>query len=136
MRVLLDSNVWLAILTADGFCRRAWRVTRRKCKFTASRDILEEVEEKLRAKFGFSPRHARLMTFFVQRQTETVQVVSQTNLCRDADDNAILAASLDGGCSYLVTGDADLLILKRVETVRIVNPRQFLELMKGLSVTS
>jgi len=131
VRVLLDSNVWLAILTTDGFCRRAWRATRRACSFTASRDILEEVEEKLRAKFGFSPRHARLMTFFVQRQTESVQVVSQTNICRDADDNAILAASFDGGCSYLVTGDADLLILRRFEKVSIVNPRQFLAVHLG-----
>jgi putative PIN family toxin of toxin-antitoxin system len=115
-------------LTTDGFCRHVWRATRRKCKFAASRDVLEEVEEKLRLKFGFSRRHARLMTFFVERQTEAVRVVSTINICRDADDNRILAAALDSGCSHLVTGDADLLSLKRFETVSIVTPRQFLEL--------
>ena len=128
MRVLLDSNVWLAILTTDGFCRRVWRATRRTCKFAASRDVFEEVEEKLRLKFGFSHRHARLMALFVQRQTEAVPVVSLINICRDADDNRILAAALDSHCSHLVTGDADLLSLKRFETVSIVTPRQFLEL--------
>jgi putative PIN family toxin of toxin-antitoxin system len=90
---------------------------------------MEEVEEKLCAKFGFSARHARLMTFFVQRQTEAAQAVSTINLCRDADDNRILAAALDSGCSHLVTGDSDLLVLKRFETVNIVTPRQFLELI-------
>jgi putative PIN family toxin of toxin-antitoxin system len=105
-----------------------WRATRRTCKFAASRDVLEEVEEKLRLKFGFSHRHARLMTFFVERQTEALRVVSIINICRDADDNRILAAAFDSGCSHLVTGDADLLSLKRFETVNIVTPRQFLEL--------
>jgi putative PIN family toxin of toxin-antitoxin system len=129
VRVLLDSNVWLGILTTDGFCRRVWRAARRTCKFSASRDILEEIEEKLRTKFGFSPRHARLMTFFVERQTEAVPVVSMINICRDADDNRILAASLDSGCSHLVTGDSDLLILQKFEHVSIVTPREFLQLI-------
>jgi putative PIN family toxin of toxin-antitoxin system len=127
VRVLLDSNVWLAILTTDGFCRRVWRATRRRHKFVASREILEEVEEKLRLKFEFSNRHARLMTFFVERQTEAVRAVSVITICRDADDNRILAAALDSGCSHLVTGDADLLSLKKLETVNIFTPRQFLE---------
>lgn len=101
MRVLLDSNVWLAILTTDGFCRHAWRAARDTCQFAASRQILDGITEKLRTKFGFSPRHARLMTFFVERQTEAVEVASSVDICRDADDNRILAASLDSGCSHL-----------------------------------
>jgi putative PIN family toxin of toxin-antitoxin system len=106
VRVLLDSNVWLAILTTDGFCRRVWRATRRVCKFVVSRDILEEIEEKRRLKFGVSYRHARLMTLFVSRQTEAAQVVTIIKICRDADDNRILAAALDSGCSHRVTGTA------------------------------
>lgn len=131
MRVLLDSNVWLAILTTDEFCRRAWRVARGRCQFSASQQILDEIAEKLRVKFGFSARHARLMTFFVERQTEAVRVVSSINLCRDADDNQILAAALDSGCSHLVTGDSDLLVLKKYEGISIVTPREFMELVSA-----
>jgi putative PIN family toxin of toxin-antitoxin system len=69
------------------------------------------------------------MTSFVERQTEFVQTVSTINLCRDVDDNCILAAALDSGCSYLVTGDLDLLVLKKIETVSIVTPRRFLEML-------
>jgi putative PIN family toxin of toxin-antitoxin system len=116
----------LAILTNDGFCRRLWRAARRYCQLVASQDILDEIAIKLRVKFGFLVRHVRLMTFFVKQQTEPVRVVSAINICRDADDNHILAAALDSDCSYLVTGDADLLILKKYETVRIVSPREFL----------
>ncbi len=129
MRVVLDSNVWLAILTADGFCRRLWRAARSQCRFIASQDILDEISEKLRAKFGFSPRHARLLTFFVERQTEFVKVTSAISVCRDADDNRILAAALDSGCSHLVTGDSDLLVLKKFGGIGIVTPREFLQLV-------
>ena len=131
MRVLLDSNVWLAILTTDGFCRRVWRASRRSHQFVASQQILDEIAEKLPAKFGFSSRHARLMTFFVERQTETARIVSSINVCRDADDNRILAAALDSGCSHLVTGDLDLLVLKKFEGIRIVTPREFMELVSA-----
>ena len=34
-------------------------------------------------RIGFTPRHARLMTLFVQRQTETVEVVSTAGICRE-----------------------------------------------------
>jgi len=132
VRAVLDSNVWLAILTTDGFCRRLWRFARNKCRFIVSDDILDEVEEKLRMKFGFSPRHARLMAYFVERQTEFVRVTSTIAVCRDADDNRILAAALDSRCSHLVTGDLDLLVLKSFEGTDIVTPREFLELVSTI----
>jgi len=43
--------------------------TRTASVICASQDILDEVAEKLRLKFGFSARHARLLTSFVRRQT-------------------------------------------------------------------
>jgi len=72
-----------------------------------------------------------LMTFFVERQTEAVEVASSIDICRDADDNRILAASLDSGCSHLVTGDSDLLVLKKFAGISIVTPREFLELVSA-----
>ena len=97
--------------------------------FCASQDILDEVEEKLRDKFGFSPRHPHVMTLFVQRQTEALRVVSIVGICRDADDNRIVAASLDSRCTLLVTGDSDILVLKKYEGISIVDPRQFMDLL-------
>lgn len=129
MRIILDSNVWLAILTTDGFCRRMWKKVRRDCAVIASQDILDEIEEKLRQKFECSPRHARLMVLFVERQTHAVNVTTAIQVCRDPDDDRILAAALDGDCSHLVTGDNDLLVLKQFNNITIVTPREFAELI-------
>ena len=133
MRILLDSNVWLAILTTDGFCRQMWRQTRGVSQVCASPDILDEIEAKLRLKFGFHPRHARLLTLFVCRQTIQVGVMdSPPKVCRDPDDDAILAAAVNSRCAYLVTGDHDLLSLNVFEGVSIVTPREFAELVAAL----
>ncbi len=47
--------------------------------------------------------------------------------CADPDDDRILAAAFDADCSLLVTGDADLLSLKKFQTIDIITPRQFNE---------
>ena len=128
MRVLLDSNVWLAILTTDGQCRRMWRQARDVSQVFASPDILGEIEEKLWLKFGFHPRHAHLLMAFVRRQAKSVTVKgSPPKVCRDPDDDYILAAAVNAGCDYLVTGDKDLLTLKTHGGIPILSPRQFVE---------
>jgi uncharacterized protein len=129
VRILLDSNVWLAILTTDGQCRRTWRAVRRQSQVHASPDILAEIEQKLAGKFGFSLRHAHLLTHFVRRQTLPVEVTgTPPQVCRDADDDRILAATIAARCEYLVTGDNALLVLKQFNRVAIVTPSEFAKL--------
>jgi len=51
---------------------------------------------------------------------------------RDPKDELILAAALGGGADYLVTGDADLLVLDgdpRLGSLRIVTARAFLDIL-------
>jgi putative PIN family toxin of toxin-antitoxin system len=133
VRVLLDSNVWLAILITDGQCRRMWRQVRDVSQVFASPDILDEIEEKLRLKFGFHPRHAHLLAAFVRRQTKSVTVKeSPSKVCRDRDDDLVLAAAVNAGCSYLVTGDKDLLALKNFAGMDVVTPRKFAELVSTI----
>ena len=126
MRILLDTNVWLAILTTDGQCRRVWRKIRNESTICASLEILAEIEEKLRVKFGFSPRRAHLLTAFVRRQSVSAQAEAMPpKICRDPDDDLILSAAINAGCTHLVTGDNDLLVLQTVSGVVILNPREF-----------
>lgn len=108
-----------------------WRKARRTGTFCASSDILAEIDHKLQTKFGFSLRHAHLMTLFVERQTELVEATTVVRACRDPDDDRILAAALDGACSHLVTGDSDLLDLKEYRDVRIITPRVFTMIATG-----
>jgi putative PIN family toxin of toxin-antitoxin system len=48
-----------------------------------------------------------------------------TGICRDKNDDNILACAPAAKAAYLVTGDADLLEVKKYQGVKIVTPRDF-----------
>ena len=52
------------------------------------------------------------------------------NVCRDSTDLAVIGTAVAARAEYLVTGDSDLLSLKRYRKVRIVSPRQFWEAIR------
>jgi len=47
----------------------------------------------------------------------------------DPDDDSYVAAALDGRADFIVSGDRHLVDLEEVEGIRIVTPRQFLDLL-------
>ncbi len=48
---------------------------------------------------------------------------------QDPDDDKYIAAALEGRAAFVVTGDPDLLEIKEHAGVRIVSPRQFLDIL-------
>jgi len=48
-------------------------------------------------------------------------------VCRDADDNNILQLAESIKTNYIITGDTDLLTLKKFRSSQIVSPAKFLE---------
>lgn len=48
-------------------------------------------------------------------------------VCRDPDDDNILAAALAGECVCIITGDKDLLVLDNFAGINIVSPNEFAE---------
>lgn len=56
---------------------------------------------------------------------EIVQVSSTVDVCRDEKDNFLLALAKDSKADYLVTGDTDLLIIKKFEHTEIVTYAEF-----------
>lgn len=53
-------------------------------------------------------------------------------ICRDPDDDDLLACAATGGADYLVTGDDDLLVLGQYRDVAIVDARTFLAVLANV----
>ena len=51
-------------------------------------------------------------------------------LARSFEDDLVLAAALSAGANYLVTGDTRLQRLRTYEGIRIVSPREFVEVLR------
>lgn len=134
MKVLLDTNVWLAVLTRRGVCRRFWRRLRPGHEVYSGEWILEEIEEKLPLRFGATARNAARLTRYARRNTRITQPPAPIpTVCRDPDDDEVLALAVTAGCGWVVTGDKNLLVLDGYEGIRIVTVRQFADAM-GWSV--
>ena len=50
-------------------------------------------------------------------------------VCEDPDDDKYIAAALEGRAAFIVTGDRGLLALGEHQGIRIVTPREFLDLL-------
>jgi predicted nucleic acid-binding protein len=46
-------------------------------------------------------------------------------VCRDADDDMVIASAVAGGAVCIVTGDKDLLDLKEYQGIPILKPAEF-----------
>ena len=93
--------------------------------------ILDEVREKLVEKFKHTSEMADEVVNLLRSQMEVVIPVPLANpVCRDADDDNILAAAVTANCECLVTGDKDLLVLKQFQDIDIVSPSDFQEYEK------
>ena len=58
---------------------------------------------------------------------EFVVPVSKVEICRDPDDDKFLACALDAGAYYVVSGDADLLLIENFENIEIITAKDFCE---------
>jgi putative PIN family toxin of toxin-antitoxin system len=50
-------------------------------------------------------------------------------VCRDPEDDAVLAAAVEGRAEVIVTGDDDILSLQEYQGVEIMTPRAFLTVL-------
>ena len=56
-----------------------------------------------------------------------IEVTSETDVCRDSKDNFLLNLAVDGKADYLLTGDSDLLVVKKIKKTKIITWTDFIE---------
>lgn len=131
MKVVFDPNVLIATFVAEGVCARLLRRTRKgQVSLITSPFILQEFQDTLSKKFSATRREIRDALQVVMDAVQITVQPSQavTGVCRDPDDDRILECALAAQAEFLVTGDEDLLVLKKFKGIRIITPRD-LELL-------
>lgn len=126
MRILLDTNVLIAAFIARGVCHALFEYCIQKHTLISSEFILSELREKLTDKFKYSKQDADDVVRHIQTRIEIVFPDDPVeSVCRDPDDDHILAAAVTGNCDYVITGDKDLLLLHSYNNIRIFSPAEF-----------
>jgi len=127
MRVVLDTNVLVAAFVARGVCSDVFERVIEGHELVLSIHALNELERVMRDKLGFDGTRVDRAVALLHRVGRIVEPGPlQAPICRDKDDDAVLALALSSGATCLVTGDDDLLVLKAFEGLPIITPRAFL----------
>ena len=129
MKVVFDTNVLVAAFVSEGVCSKLLiRARKRQFHLFISPFILQEFERVLVRKLKVPRDEARDAVRLVSEAAEAVVLHPpeiDTPICRDSNDDNVLACSLAAETDYLVTGDADLLDLRSFRNTIIISPRDF-----------
>ena len=128
MRVVLDANVVVSGIFWSG---PPHQILRRWLQgeetLLVSAPILAEYREVLDRMAGSSgnaifTKWNRLLTEI----SEMVEPQRLSGICRDPDDDKYLEAAVGGKAQAIVSGDKDLLAVKKVHAIPILSPKAFL----------
>ena len=129
-RVIIDTNLWISFLITKDLKTLDSRVKTGKVKFIFSLELVEEfwsVANRPKFKKVFSRADIDQLLELFDLYGELVQTKSKIQLCRDPKDDFLLALAADSKADYLITGDIDLLEIKKIGKTKIVTIADYLK---------
>lgn len=128
MKVVLDANVIIAAFASRGLCESVLELCLAGHEVFVSAGLLDEVATNLRMKIKLPSQVVEGIEALLREHGTLIEPAPVSDdACRDPDDTKILGLTVASGADFLVTGDEDLLVLKKYEGVPIVSPRMFSE---------
>ena len=126
MRIVLDTNVLIVSLISRGKCYALVEHSLKVHEIISSKFILDELAEKLQKKFKYETEDINeALSIFRSKMEIVIPSQLEQQVCRDIDDDWILATALAGKAQCILTGDKDLLAIARFENIDIISPVDF-----------
>lgn len=140
MRILLDTNIFISYLLQSHKPGTIRDIVAAGVLGRFTLLLPEALLAELVAKVSHEPRLSKRITaeqlhefvLLLSSVSEEIPAIT-TNIpavTRDPKDDYLLAYALVGQAEYLVTGDDDLLSLGQVESITMMTPRAFWELLQ------
>ena len=132
IRVTPDTNVLISALFYCGNERVVLEAAvEGRLRFVLSMEIIDELIRVLEKKFKVDPELTR---DYVLRLNELSDIVTPRKLpgklVRDREDVKVIECTHSGRSDYIVSGDRDLLSLKRYPQTRILSPRELVRILR------
>ena len=122
-RLVVDTNLWISFLLTQDRSKLDQVIADPSVILLFSEELLEEfVNVASRPKFKkyFSQADLERLLVHLHQKAEFISVSSTVEACRDEKDNFILALCAEGKATHLVTGDDDLLSMKKFRKTKII----------------
>jgi putative PIN family toxin of toxin-antitoxin system len=132
VRVFLDTNVLVSAFASRGLCAEVFELVLLGHDLILGRNVRREFEMALREKIKLPVvRSAEIVDFVSSEATQVVDKAQPANANVDAADARVLGEALTGQADIFITGDAALLRLAAVGTLKIVSPRRFWDVLRA-----
>ncbi|MGL4941930.1 MAG: putative toxin-antitoxin system toxin component, PIN family [Thermoguttaceae bacterium] len=137
MKIVLDTNIYVSALLSGGKSQAV--IDRGRAEADAifgSTEILEELfAVLLRRKFALPYDVVYRYVKCLEKIVSPVKLGDYPKVCRDADDDKILACAAICQADFIITGDDDLLVLKEYHTTKICTAAEYLDLIEAENFT-
>lgn len=132
-QLVIDTNVLIsAALLQDSVPARLLRRVLQNGRIVFSQATFTELESRLwRPKFDryVSMENRRLLLHDLSSVADWAEPALASRHSRDGDDDKFVHLALASGAAWLISGDRDLLDLRRIESVRVLSPASALRTM-------
>jgi uncharacterized protein len=128
-KIVVDTNIFISFLISDTFSKLDKHLQKNNARLIFSEELLNEfleVVSRPKLKKYFSDKDLTKLLDSIHEYADFVFVTSEINICRDKKDNFLLALCEDGKADYLITGDDDLLVLKKHKRTSILKIADYL----------
>jgi putative PIN family toxin of toxin-antitoxin system len=130
LRIVLDTNIYISAIRFGGNPEQILDSGRkRETEILVSEEILGETAKVLRKKFEFNDlqidetlREIRHIAYLTTPKN-TIKIIKE-----DEPDNRVLECAFEGNADYIVSGDRHLLSLKEYQGIKILRPKDFLNI--------
>ena len=133
MKIVLDTNVLVSGIFWDGVPHEILDLWAHDAIRLVATD--EMLKEYVRVIQGFATDEKSELTnhwtTFLIENIELIISNSELKLCRDPSDDKFINCAISSRAKYIVSGDKDLLDLKTVNNIEIVNSRAFIKIMNS-----
>lgn len=128
LKIVFDTNVLISAFVFEGRSAKVIEYCIANTEVFISGWILAELKEKLATKFKLTAHQIKAIEeLLLSEFTVHAPATKLPKVCRDADDNNILQLAESIKANFIITGDTDLLTLKKFRSSQIVSPAKFLE---------
>ena len=128
--IIIDTNLWISFLISGNYSKLNAVLSDKNVQLLFSQKLWAEFMTVVtRTKFRkyFSEDDIAELVSIMRRRIKMVAVKTTINICRDVKDNFLLELATDGKANFLLTGDDDLLSLKKINKTKILTIQRFLK---------
>jgi uncharacterized protein len=128
-RVIIDTNLLISFLINRDFSKLERLLVSKKITLLYSQELIDEfVEVARRPKFKkyFTDTGIQELLTQISTRAEFVDVKSKVEASIDPKDNFLLSLAKDGKATHLLTGDKELLSLKKFIKTELITITEYL----------